>query len=219
MTTAEIYDRFQIPRNLRRHMYRVAAVGDAIVRGAEFPEELNHDAIVATLLLHDLGNILKFDWKQAEHLFDPDERDMEHWKDVQRQIRSAYGPAVHGATLAMAQEIGASSMVLDLLKNMGNSQLLNSANGENWNLKICLYCDARVTPHGFTTISERIADILERYQTRFTPEKVAEMKAVEQALLDMEQQFNDRYALSLPELSEPALQQRMETLSDFSHFA
>lgn len=59
MKIQEIYRRYSIPPNLERHMLQVAAVGEYICTHWSGPE-LNSQLILQALLLHDLGNIVKF---------------------------------------------------------------------------------------------------------------------------------------------------------------
>ncbi len=217
MTIQEVYTQFRLPRNLQRHQYRVAALGAHVADHSA--GEVDRDAVITTLLMHDLGNILKFDWDQAEHLFDEDERDIAYWQRVQADIREQFGAEVHSATIAMAQEVGASPTVVALLQQMGTSQLLAAVEGDNWELKICLYSDARVDPFGYKTVQARFADILERYKDRFSPEKVKKMKQSEQGCLLLEQQLNDHFGLALPTLPEQALKDMESELSQFSHFS
>jgi len=158
------YRQRKIPRNLQRHMLRVADVGQFIAR--HWNSSIDEKAIVTTLLLHDLGNLLKFDFTRGLELLDEDERDLDYWKSVQRDLQEKYSVDEHEATWRMAQELGVGERILFLLKNMGSSNLPKTVESSDWELKVCAYADFRVGPFGFLTVQDRFADILRRYEGR-----------------------------------------------------
>ena len=59
MHILRIYKKYFIPLNLQKHMLKTAGVGKIICDSSNL--KLNKTVIVTTLLLHDMGNILKFD--------------------------------------------------------------------------------------------------------------------------------------------------------------
>ena len=75
MTILEIYEKYKIMPQLRTHMLRVAAVGKIVCDAVNEKvkqnrgEFVNTKNVVTACLLHDMGNIIKFDlnyflWKQ-----------------------------------------------------------------------------------------------------------------------------------------------------------
>lgn len=213
-TIQEIYEQYQIPRNLQRHMYRVASVGQYLAE--QWPEAVAQEDIVSVLLLHDLGNILKFDFARGVELFDEDERDVDHWKQVQSEYRKTYGDSVHGATLAIAQQEGASDRVVELFTKMGSSNLKDAVESDDWELKICIYSDFRVSPHGFVTVTDRFDDILQRYAGR--PHPLANQERTLQnrdACLELEGQLSEKIDRSIVELPEGELEQYTQSLASF----
>ena len=70
MKISEIYQKYQIPPHLQLHMYRVSAVAWTICDN--FDEELDKIKIVAADLLHDMGNIIKFDLKLFPEFLEPE---------------------------------------------------------------------------------------------------------------------------------------------------
>ena len=100
-----IYDRFQIPPNIQDHMRRVASVGAMICDHWE-GKKISKDDIVASLLLHDLGNIVKVplenpNSKMLEQLADK----IEYWRQVKQKTIKLYGKGAHEATKNMMREI------------------------------------------------------------------------------------------------------------------
>ena len=57
----KIYTQFRIPPNLQQHMFRVASVAKIICNNWT-GKELNQNDIVCVCLIHDLGNIVKYDF-------------------------------------------------------------------------------------------------------------------------------------------------------------
>lgn len=71
MTIKELYALAKVPPNLARHMIETAVVGDAVLnRWSGAP--IRSDVVRKSLLVHDLGNLVKFrrpflgDWLQSE---------------------------------------------------------------------------------------------------------------------------------------------------------
>src|SRR3989344_2243709 len=160
-----IYQQFNIPSWLAQHMRRVAAVGECICDHWK-ATKLNKDDIVATLLIHDLGNIAKmdFDTPTALQLIVGDTKGVAYWKAMKEKMIQRYGNNDHEATLNMAQEISISDRLSFLLKNqkfLNNEFTMNSS---DWELKICSYADQRVGPFGVLSLKERFKDFAKRYK-------------------------------------------------------
>ncbi len=213
-TIQEIYTRHQIPRNLQRHMYRVASVGEYIAEN--WSSSLDTSSIVSTLLLHDMGNILKFDFSRGMSLFDADEQDLTRWRQVQQKYREQYGDDVHDATLAMANSEGVSDRVLELITKMGSSRLSDALESADWEQKICIYSDFRVDPHGFVSVESRFADILERYAGRHHPLSNEEQTIKNRdACLELEKQLVEHLEKSLTDLPLTDLETRVKYLPEY----
>lgn len=159
MTIQTIYDHYHIPPNLQRHMYQVTAVGQYLVdhwRGRVVDKSL----ITQVLLLHDMGNIIKFHRPFLGEL----EQDAEFWETVQEQFIQRYGYHVHPATLEIATEVlGEKSPVLKILDTMGFFKL--EADGfQSDEARICDHADMLVSPLGIVNFSKREQDLIVRYQ-------------------------------------------------------
>lgn len=168
MNIISIYENFNIPPNLQLHMLRAAAVGFSIVKHIN-KKNIDSFIIVQTLLLHDTGNIIKFDLEKFPALLGAEIRRMEYWKQKQREFIAKYGTNEHHAMLAIAKEIGVSSYTLHLLDNMGLSALQAAVETTDYNQKICCYSDFRSGPFGIVNISERFDDLQVRYKGRNHP--------------------------------------------------
>lgn len=69
-TISQIYDRYQVLPALQLHMLRVAAVAQLIC--SSHHRALPTDHIISCCLLHDIGNILKFDLTYYPEFLEPE---------------------------------------------------------------------------------------------------------------------------------------------------
>lgn len=123
---------------------------------------LDWQRIKITGLVHDLGNVVKFDLDKHPEYLGKEQTRVEYWKQVQKQVIEKYGADDHEATKRMLTEIGIGqemqATILD--KSFGNS--IKIAAGRDWYAKILAYCDMRVLPGGIGTLDERLQDVRER---------------------------------------------------------
>lgn len=151
MKIEEIYQRFSVPKNLQEHMFRV--FGIVCVIGASWRgEELDWDLLKKLTLLHDLGNIVKFNLKEEET----------YLKEKQKLMIEKYGADDHEATGKMVKELGFDEVAVDVIqqKSFGNSIAI--ANSQNYLLKILYYADMRVLPNGIGSLEDRLLDVRNR---------------------------------------------------------
>ena len=125
--------------------------------------------MVAVLLIHDLGNVVKFDLESKDRKkVLVDEKDVEYWKMVQKDTISKYGAGEHEATENMAKELGIDKELQSLLGNMGRYEGANMGltREEDFEVRICAYSDLRVAPYGVTSALDRLDDLIYRYRGR-----------------------------------------------------
>ncbi len=167
MRIQDIYDRYTIPPILQKHMYTVASLGsyvaDVLSNRSEVDMDIDKDMITQTLLLHDMGNIVKFDLNKP--LFIPEE-DVDYWKSIQDDFIRKYGADDHIATTRIVEELGVSQNVIELLSATANMTTALAALEKDYNFAIVFYADFRVGPHGILSLDERINDLLVRYKGR-----------------------------------------------------
>lgn len=203
-------------------MYRVAAVGEYLAD--HLVSSVNTREVVLTLLVHDLGNLLKFDLSRGLELFEPGDHDLNFWLTRQREIAIKYGANVHVATQAMAQEMQMGPRVLQLLNAMGSHFSEDSVGNSDWEQKICVYSDMRVKPNGFCTLTQRFDDILVRYVerplihvegSRSLEQKRQQTLENQKWCLELEAQLAARLSVPLDPLPAPQLEARTEALRSF----
>jgi hypothetical protein len=195
----------RIHKNLQRHMLRVAAVGKYLCEG--WSGEIDGSAVVDTLLLHDLGNLLKVDLNRGLEFFDDDEQNVDYWRQVKSEMQNRYSEEEHEATSLMAREAGVRERVMFLLEHMGSIQLAHTGTSTDWELKVCTYADFRVGPDGFLTVRERFEDILERYKGRrhTLSQRKQTMRKMHRCLM-LEIQLQLRASVDLSTLPEDELE-------------
>ncbi|MFZ1721377.1 MAG: HD domain-containing protein [Microgenomates group bacterium] len=158
MNISAIYAKYSIPQNLQTHMLRVAALGSLICDELN-PELVDKDLVVKTLLLHDMGNILKFDFERLDLFEDEDKKNVEKYKKAQQDFKSKYGSDPDVATLMIIGEVTNDTRVGTLCKEAHWLNLQKYLNTNRWNEKICTYCDMRTGPFGLLSLTERIHDL------------------------------------------------------------
>ena len=158
----QIYNHYQIPPNLQRHMLEVTAVGRYICDHWSGPS-VDKELITKALFLHDMGNIIKFKRPFLGEL----EPDAAHWEQVQAEFVQKYGSDVHTATMTIITELGKEKEIGWILENM---RLVTKQSGADDSdvVKICEYADCCVSPEGIVGFERRLLDLIERYQKKNT---------------------------------------------------
>lgn len=156
----EIYKEYKIMPNLVKHQIRVAGVAMQICES--FDMGIDKESIIKACLLHDMGNIIKFkldhfpEWNEPEGI--------EYWQKIKDEYVEKYGQNEHMATVLIGEEICASPRILELMNCVDSSKIEILAMNDDFDKKICMYADGRVTPHGVVSIEERSNEAKERYK-------------------------------------------------------
>lgn len=169
MTITQVYAHYKIPPNLVRHQIEVAAVGRCIAThwsGSTIDKQL----LTKALLLHDMGNIIKFKRPFLGQL----EKQSAYWEQVQQQFIQLYGPDVHTATITIVQELQLADVVevINAMKQVwthGGDAISDLA-------RIAEYADCCVTPDGIVGFSMRLQDLKTRYFSAQSTEVIDNMK-------------------------------------------
>lgn len=146
-------------QNLQVHQLRVASVAMQIVDSLKI--QVDRENILKTCLLHDMGNIIKFDLGYFPEFTQPE--GLGYWENVKSGFIEKYGPNEHVASVEIAKELGVGEKVLEYMDAISFSKNFKNTE-ESFEYKICNYADQRVGPFGVISISERIADGKERYK-------------------------------------------------------
>jgi len=163
MNVRELYDKYNIPPNLQKHMLRVAALSQILVENWK-DKTLNKTSIVFACLFHDMANIIKFDFDKTP-LFKEEKKQTNYWESIQKEMICKYGKNIHNATLQICQEISLSEKILYLIEKLEWNNSLDVIKQNDFESMICIYCDMRVGPFGILSIHERIQNLQTRNST------------------------------------------------------
>jgi hypothetical protein len=167
MTIQQVYDHYHLMKNLQIHQYRVAGVAQMICD--HFSPSLERENILLACLLHDMGNIIKFDLGFFPDTVQPE--GLEYWQKVQQEYIDKYGTNEHLATLAICRELGVSERVIELISSISFTNGKENFESPDLSRKICDYADTRVTPFGVVSLEDRLADLEKRYAPKYPSEE------------------------------------------------
>ncbi len=164
MQIQRIYDQYTIPPILQMHMYSVAALGSYIASSIKDPSlGVDNDIITEALLLHDMGNIVKFDLSKPGLL---KANELDYWRKIQMEFIKKYGGDDHEATTRILNELGISDKIIHFMNLTKDTARALSELAVDLNFAIMFYSDFRVGPYGIMSLDARIDDLLVRYKDR-----------------------------------------------------
>jgi len=165
---SDIYEEYKIMKNLQMHQYRVAAVAWQICESLDLP--VDKKSVVTACLLHDMGNIIKFDLHYFPEFNKPE--GAEYWQSIQREYINKYGQDEHHATIEIAEELGFKEGVTSLIDAIDFKYVETSNHLMSLEEKICVYADNRVNPHQIVSLHQRSEEVQTRYVNH--PNKIEE---------------------------------------------
>ncbi len=204
----EIYDKYKIRPNLQEHMLRVAAVASLICDNLKSP--IPKKQILLMCLLHDMGNILKY---QALDYYPEFVKldGVEHWEGVREEFREKYGDNEDGATLQIVNEIGMDLETLKEFKLFILSEYEDFRKVDNLAVKVCKYSDMRVSPFGVLPLLER----LKEWQKR-NPKMTEEyMEKVYEIISEVEEQIFKKCKIKPEDITDEAIAPIILELKNF----
>lgn len=208
MKISKVYRTFSITPNLQEHMLTVTKVALFITDHWTGPE-LDKNRIKKAALVHDLGNIVKFDFTAHPEFLGGEQKRVDYWKEKQKEIVRKYGSDDHEATKLMLNGLGFDNDSIEAIssKSFGNSVAVKDSN--NWDLKILLYSDLRVLPWGVGTLEERFKDISERMPQY---NKRSDLKDLFEACRNIEKQIQNNITIPLSKINTEAIKREDQDL-------
>ncbi len=176
----DIFEKFKIPPNLQEHMLRVYEVVNFIEKHWK-QKGVNWNLVKKLALLHDLGNIVKFNLNKHPEFLGSEQNNVERWKNIQKEIIKKYGSDAEETTKKMLGEIGIDKKTVSIIYSKSFIYSVKIRNSSNWYLKILYYADLRTLPLGVGTLKERLVDLAERYS-------IPDFKNLASACFDIERQ-------------------------------
>ncbi len=210
---AEIYERYRIPPWLALHMYRVASVA-VMLFDAQTPSvggENERAELIMACLLHDMGNIIKFD---LDKLPSPVRTERDHWETVRSDMIARYGRDEHRATLTILDELGVSSRVRDMIDSIGFLKNADTKEHGDVLTKIAVYADSRVVPNGVASLEERMTDMHERYSDQHPKDEPMTVKNRE-AIYDIEKELFTNASIRPEAITEQSIATLRDAMKTF----
>ena len=161
MNISDVYKKYEIPPNLADHQLTVAGVAALI---CEKTCKESKDEVVLACLLHDMGNIIKFDLDRK--IPGAEIENINYWKAVKQKFIEKYGDDEHVATMEIAAEIGVNDKIMKLIDAVGFRHSLDTLSSGDISKMIAGYSDMRVAPHGVVSLESRLSDLTKRYGAR-----------------------------------------------------
>lgn len=177
MNVRDIYTTYGTPENLQQHMLRVAGLG-SIVLQHWIGRALEAEAIIDTLLFHDIAKPVTFDVaKQARFVTSASE--LKKLEDTITSLITHFGSDEHLAALKIFQEIGLNAKAQHVIDNLEwhyTDRLIEELDLE---ALIAIYCDMRIGPDGILKITERIMELHARVPVQNLDERLASARRLE----------------------------------------
>jgi len=209
MTIAELYGQYQIQCNLQLHMFRVTGVAELLCNNLS--AVCDQENILMACLLHDMGNIIKFDLNYFPEFLQPEGR--EFWQTVQKKFIKKYGKNAHHGTLAILAEIGVSERIVELVNAVSFNKAKQTFESTDMGLKICAYADMRVAPHGVVSLAERLEDGRIRYNLKDKPSTFSYVMGA--FLKKIETQIFEISSLSAEDITEQNVEPLLNMYKDW----
>lgn len=197
---------------LQEHQLRVAAVAKKICDS--IPNAVHTDSVIAACLLHDMGNIIKFDLSYFPQFLEPE--GFEYWQSVKDDYIAKYGPEEHAATEAICREIGLSETIMSCVVSTGFSKVKRVLDNDSIEKKICCYADQRVGPHGVLSIDERLIDGRKRYaNTKRSTLNSEQFESIATALKELEAQIFSKSTITPELITNDSIKNIISELKNF----
>lgn len=170
MQIKQLYEKYQIMPQLEKHQLRVGAIGKIIAEN--WIEPCDVQLVTKVCLLHDMGNIVKFDLTSHNIEKFGEITEVELWREIQKVYINKYGKDANDATTKILNE----ARLGEYGKYVVEETKLYFAEAKDEMLSkaslpaiILMYADCRVVPKGLVSYRERIDDLQERYGGIGTP--------------------------------------------------
>lgn len=212
MIIQEIYDKYKITPALQLHQLRVAAVGQILCNLV--PDFEDESEVVTTCLLHDMGNIIKFDLNYFPEFLEPE--GLEYWQKIKDEYIQKYGNDEHHATQKIIAELVNSEKIKQYADQIGFSKLEETQKQESLAKKICVYADMRVGPYGVISTQERVADGRKRYEGRKDKALGSnKFEVLAKALKEIEREIFETLAIEPEDVTDEVVNKKIEKLKYF----
>jgi hypothetical protein len=165
MKIKNIYQDYEIPEMLQLHMLRTAAVAKTLIENWTGPK-IETENIIATMLLHDMGNVVKMKLDNELHLKDT-AKQREQFRNLVEKYQDKYGKDDQEATIKIIGELNIPDRLREMISKMSFRHNHDTVNTDDYSIKICAYSDQIVAPFGIVSLNERMEEANRRYNYIF----------------------------------------------------
>ena len=162
MKIRDIYEKFKIPPNLQRHMLRVCGIANFLEKHWKYESVVDFVLTKQVCLLHDLGNIVKFDFDKYPEFLEDERENIDYWRKVKKATIKKYGSDANNVTVKMLEDLGVDKLIVKIIRDKSFDNSVYIAKCSNWPIKILHYGDLRTLPTGFGSIDDRSREAVER---------------------------------------------------------
>lgn len=160
MNIRDVYEKYQLPQSLRRHMLYTGGVAQIITENWT-GLAINKRLTVIASLLHDIAKPLKFDLsKQAAFGTTPSE--LTTIIEFQTSMKAKYGDDEFAVLNAMLQELGADPVLINNLLHSDWPMLPDLLETQQNEALIEIYADMRISKDGILPLRERVFELRSR---------------------------------------------------------
>ncbi len=208
---SDIYKEYKIMPNLQEHMFRVASIASVICDHID--EKVDKETIITAALLHDMGNIVKFNLDLFPEFNGPE--GIEHWRKVQNEFIEKYGKDDHQANVKIMEELNLPDEVLSLVRGVSFDLFCDHRNSNNIKQKILSYADTRVGPYGVLSYDERMNEAKKRYTNKVLSLKEDLREKLMSCGKDTERQIFSRCNIKPEDIKDESIAPIISSLRDF----
>ena len=214
MRIIDIYNTYHLPERLRIHMLKVGACCKLILDNFD-DTPINKKAIITVALLHDTGNMAKIGNIGNTNIDDITLEDKE-FINIRKKYIDKYGLDDNLITIEIGKELGLTDYELklfELKESKRNEEIMKSNNFEE---KICAYCDERVSPYGVMGIKDRLEDAKKRYKgSKSIWGNEEEANHLIECALEIEKQIMKHCKIKPEDINDNSIEKYIEELKEF----
>lgn len=201
----DVYNEYKISQILQLHQLRCAAVVKMICDS--FDGDINTRDCVTTMLLHDMGNIIKANIENHPEMCEPE--GTEYWQKVKDEYIAKYGTDEDVAHNMIAAELGVSDDVRRYVDMIGYPTICKTVESDSWEEKITQYADFRPSPFGIMSVIDRLR---EGHERTTKPRDLAEEARLDGCAMELEQQIFDRCSIKPEDITDESVAPIIEEL-------
>ena len=194
MQIIDIYKKYHIPQQLQLHMLRVAACSNLILDNFE-GKKINN----VNKSIENLDKEIKFKLPLTQLLY-----------------INKFGLDDHQISLAIGKELGLSDYELQIMQGKESKRNEEIMNSDSFEIKICAYCDERVSPTGVESIQKRLEDAKKRYKgtsSIWGDEKKADYLI--ECALEIEKQIIQYCSIKPEDINDDSIKEYIEVLKGY----